>query len=217
MASYDRRRCTFSEYYTSGSGRFFRWLDWAKARLTLRVVKDMGGAIRILDLGCGTATISARIAQIFPKAEVCGADADERLVEIARRRGVQAMQVDFDRPLPYEDGDFDLVLMIDSIEHVRCRRDTMGEVGRVLRAEGKFVVFTPPYDAFSWWLAERLFRLLTRRATDHISPFTRESLEWLLHEGFTEFTTGRLNLGLTMYGIASKKKDSIRAVCTREA
>ena len=210
MSNDGDQRCSFGDYYSSaGGGRLFRWLDWAKVRTSERVTKELGDAPRILDLGCGAAAVSARIARDFPSAQVHGADIDEKLLETARQRGVEVHRVDFDRPLPFEESSFDMILMVDSIEHVRCRRDSMQQVTRLLKPGGTLLVFTPPYDTFTWWLGERLFRLVTRRPTDHVSPFTRESLDWLLNENFSTVSTGYLNFGLTMYGIGTGKRESV--------
>lgn len=200
-------RCSFGEYYFSASGgRMFRWLDRAKMRKTASVMKDLGQSPCILDLGCGAAAVSSRLARDFPRAQVHGADLDQKLLEAARLNGLQVHAVDFDQPLPFDESSFDMILMVDSIEHVRCRRHTMEQVTRLLRPDGTFLVFTPPYDTFTWWMGERLFRLVTGRPADHVSPFTRESLNWLLNENFSSVTTGYLNFGLTMFGIGKTKR-----------
>jgi len=42
-----------------------------------------------------------------------------------------------------------------------------------------------------------------------VSPFTRESLEWLLNESFLAVSTGYLNLGLTLCGVGRNvRRDS---------
>ncbi|MCC6696339.1 MAG: class I SAM-dependent methyltransferase [Candidatus Hydrogenedentes bacterium] len=207
MTTNGNQRLSFGDYYSSpGGGRLFRWLDWAKVRKTASLVKALGNAPRILDLGCGAAAVSGRIARDFPQAKILGADIDAKLLAAAKLRGLEVHQVDFDKPLPFDDASFDLIVMVDSIEHVRCRRDTMVQVMRLLKPEGTLLVFTPPYDTFTWWLGERLFRLMTRRPTDHVSPFTRESLDWLLGENFEEVRTGYLNFGLTMWGTGTRKR-----------
>ncbi len=204
------RRVEFGDYYApGGQGRLFRWLDRAKLRQAASVVAGLGDAPRILDLGCGAAALSSSLAHRFPNARVCGADADDRLLEMAGQQGLEVHRVDFDQALPFPDNAFDMILMVDAIEHVRCRRDTLREVTRILRPGGTFLVFTPPYDTFTWWLGERLFRLITRRPTGHVSPFTRESLEWLLNENFLAVSTGYLNLGLTLCGVGRNvRRDS---------
>ncbi|MDQ3009503.1 MAG: methyltransferase, partial [Acidobacteriota bacterium] len=41
---------------------------------------------RLLDLGCGTGTLTIAIKQTYPSAEVHGLDGDQRILEIARKK-----------------------------------------------------------------------------------------------------------------------------------
>ena len=58
-----------------------------------------------------------------------------------------------DAPLPFVDGEFELVLCAETIEHVRDVQLFLSEVRRVLRPGGGFALTTP---ACSRWTALRL-------------------------------------------------------------
>lgn len=45
---------------------------------------------RILDLGCGTATLSVLIKTNHPNARLVGADSDAKILEIGRRKSIKA-------------------------------------------------------------------------------------------------------------------------------
>ena len=47
---------------------------------------DLGGGLDILDVGCGTGEITARLAEFYPKAALVGVDLIERHLELARDR-----------------------------------------------------------------------------------------------------------------------------------
>jgi len=198
------RRETFDSYYGGFlGGQLFRWLDIRKVQITARAVSSTTRRpLQALDLGCGSASISAALRRKVPGLSITAADMDPRLLEIAARKGLKTEVVDFDRPLPFDSEGFDFVFMFDSIEHVRSREAILKEVRRVLRPDGTFVVFTPPYDSVIWVAALRLHGLVTRRDADHMSPFTRESLEWFLRRYFTTVRLGSVNLGLTMWATA---------------
>ena len=71
--------------------------------------------MRVLDLGCGTATLSLLIKRIHPDVEVTGLDADARALDIARRKGASAgldlrFQQGFLQDPPLEPGSFDRIL-----------------------------------------------------------------------------------------------------------
>lgn len=51
-----------------------------------RLVEQMGieEGCRILDIGCGTATLTILIKRTYPNAEIIGIDIDPKILEIAR-------------------------------------------------------------------------------------------------------------------------------------
>ena len=76
---------------------------------------------RALDLGTGTGAGAVAIARRFPEAEVVGADLSDRMIEEARRKvppelgdRVRFEVADASR-LPYPDGSFDLVTLMNMI------------------------------------------------------------------------------------------------------
>lgn len=203
----DLQRETFNHYYASlTGGKLFRWLDHAKIRQINAELRRRPAGTKVLDLGCGSGAIAARLTRLHPDKTIIGADHSQPLLDMAAARGVQIRLVDFDKQLPFEDDSLDVILMIDTIEHVESRQATLREVKRMLSPSGTIIVFTPPYDSLMWWLGERFFNIVTRRRADHISPFTTESLHWLLSTHFEACKIGMLNFRLSMYGIAERKR-----------
>lgn len=80
---------------------------------------------------------------------------------------------DISSGIPFPDASFDFVFMIEVLEHVPCPYHTLGEVHRVLRPEGVFIVSVPnPYH-----LKELVWNLL--RVPDkqgHIYSWTRQTI-----------------------------------------
>ena len=91
---------------------------------------------RILDLGCGDGQLTERLAQLG--AIVTGVDADQRMVEAAKARGVDAHCAMAER-LPFEDASFDAVFSNAALHWVRDQDAMMAEVRRVLKPGGRFV------------------------------------------------------------------------------
>lgn len=198
---------TFAAYYQGFlGGRLFRWLDSAKARILSDVLSGCDAGVRAVDLGCGTGNLWQRIRASLPRPDVTYVDHDARLLASAQEKGFTTVVADLNRPLPFTDASFGVVLMADAIEHVECRASTLGEVKRIMRDDGSLVVFTPPYDTVPWLLAERMFRLVMRRQAEHISPFTKESLSWFLQSNFHDWQVGYANFGLTLWGVGKRKK-----------
>ncbi len=81
-----------------------------KPQLTLQArIQDN---FKVLDLGCGTGTLSLLVKKSQPSAEVTGIDIDPHILSIAKEKAIQAnAQVRFDLGtafnLPYPDNSFD--------------------------------------------------------------------------------------------------------------
>ena len=98
---------------------------------------------RVLDLGCGTATLTILIKRAHPDSEVIGLDGDPRILEIARAKIAKTgLDIALDQgmafDLPYPDGSLDRVLSSLLFHHL-TRQDkgrALREVFRVLRPGG---------------------------------------------------------------------------------
>lgn len=106
-----------------------------------------GEGQRVLDLGCGTATLTLLAKEMSPGADVTGLDGDPRILEIARKKAERAgadisLDLGMSYELPYPDESFDRVLSSLFFHHL-TREDkthTLEEVRRVLRAGGELHV-----------------------------------------------------------------------------
>jgi ubiquinone/menaquinone biosynthesis C-methylase UbiE len=198
-----QQRESFAGYYDrSVYDALFRWIDIRKRTIIRAAFADLPPGAMLFDLGCGSGKILSAVSR--PGDTAIAADLDLNLLQRGRRRGVWALALDFDGCLPIADGGIDGATIIDAIEHTESPRHILDELHRVLRPGGTLVVFTPPYDSHTWIAAEKAHNFLTRRKSDHISPFTRESLTYAVGRRFADFRIGRVNLGLSMYAVAVK-------------
>lgn len=99
----------------------------------------------VLDLGCGTATLTILVKQTHPEAEVTGLDGDARVLAIGRSKAAKAGAViildqGMSFQLPYPDESFDRVLSSLLFHHLTKdnKQRTLDEVYRVLRTGGEF-------------------------------------------------------------------------------
>jgi ubiquinone/menaquinone biosynthesis C-methylase UbiE len=117
---------------------------------------------RVLDLGCGTGSLSMLIVDCHPRVQLSALDPDPKALDRARRKAARAgvsirFEQGFGDALPFADGAFDRVLSSLVLHHLT--RDeklaTLREVRRVLRPGGTLHVldFGPPHG--------RVDRLLT--------------------------------------------------------
>lgn len=103
----------------------------------------------LLDAGCaygyGTRFFARKAERTF------GIDPNPELIQVARRRypdveffvsGVERMQFDSET--------FDVIVMADVLEHVRDERQTLDEVFRLLKPDGKLIITVPNRGLFSF-------------------------------------------------------------------
>jgi SAM-dependent methyltransferase len=101
--------------------------------------------LRCLDIGAG----NGGIALAFANVRRMRVDATDILLNPSFTRAIRATRLPLRRTvsrageLPYRDASFDLVLLIDVLEHVRERRHMGSEVMRVLKPGGVAFITTP--------------------------------------------------------------------------
>lgn len=101
----------------------------------------------VLDLACGTGTLTVLIKNAAPQAEVVGIDGDPKILKIAREKARAAnFEIRFDEgmsfELPYADETFDRVVSSLFFHHLtrENKLKTLIEVKRVLKPKGEFHV-----------------------------------------------------------------------------
>ena len=95
---------------------------------------------RVLEVGCGQGELAERI-QCELGADVAAIDSSPRMVELTRRRGIDAELADA-VALPFADGLFDCAVAAWVLYHVRDLDRVVAELHRVLRPGGRLVAAT---------------------------------------------------------------------------
>jgi len=105
---------------------------------------------RLLDIGCSTGDLTVHIANKLGITQIFGVDIDEEALKQARAKGVTAYLVDVSREkLPFAENFFEVVLMLDVIEHIENPDHAIREAYRVLK-RGGFLILTTP-NLTSWY------------------------------------------------------------------
>lgn len=122
---------------------------------------------RVLDLGCGTATLTILIKQTHPQSEVVGLDGDPKVLAIARAKAANAgVAITLDHgmafQMPYPDQAFDRVVSSLVLHHLTTenKQRALREVVRFLRpsSEMHVVDFGKPHTAWGRLISRTLQR-----------------------------------------------------------
>ena len=108
---------------------------WQRHVAAYKLAEPFFGPGQLLDLGCG---VGHSFDLLAPRKTI-GVDIDPGALEGQERETVVADM----RRIPFEDGSFDSVLSVHSVEHVPDPEKVVAEVSRVLRPEGVAVFVTP--------------------------------------------------------------------------
>jgi SAM-dependent methyltransferase len=101
---------------------------------------------RVLDVGCGTGGVLAHLAG---RSATFGVDRSPRALEHCRARGIERVACAEAGGLPFAPASFDVVLLLDVLEHVPDEAALLGAVRRLLRPKGVVLVSVPAFQ-FLW-------------------------------------------------------------------
>lgn len=117
-------------------------------RLVIQAL-ELHGEEKILDIGCGTGTLTRDIAAaLSDKNRSCctGLDAAETMIAVARKKAAGIPNIHFDAAiaehLPYENGSFDAAVSAFFFHHIHfeLKKKVLAETARVLKPGGRFIV-----------------------------------------------------------------------------
>ena len=130
-----------------------------------------GEAIKILDVGCGTGA-NLELLSEFGDAE--GVDVSTEALSFCKARGLAQVKQGAAESLPYEDNSFDLVTGLDVVEHLDDDLAGLKEMWRVLRRDGKTLLFVPAF-MFLWGVQDDISNHRRRYTLKELKQVVREA------------------------------------------
>jgi ubiquinone/menaquinone biosynthesis C-methylase UbiE len=121
---------------------WFAGRTWSLLNMLDRIVEP-DGQKRVLDIGCGAGNMFHHLTRY---GSVVGVDNNPRPLVVARERGYDVREGQAE-DLPVDDEAFDLVALLDTVEHCEDEQAVLEECYRVC-APGGYLVVTVP--AFMW-------------------------------------------------------------------
>ncbi|MBU2051799.1 class I SAM-dependent methyltransferase [Patescibacteria group bacterium] len=120
---------------------------------------------KVLDVGCGSGKLLFELESLGWQVE--GVDAPQGKQQ-SQRRGLKISSVNLqNQPLPYPNHHFDLVVCLDTLEHMKDDQRLFTEMARITKAKGTIIISVPAYQwLFSYW----------DRMLGHFRRYNRSSL-----------------------------------------
>lgn len=101
--------------------------------------------LRIIDIGCGAGGIVDLLGRY---GTVTGVDKDKHIVNYNKKNGRKVTCGNLDK-LNFSDNSFDLVTLLEVLEHVDDDMNGLKEVNRILKPKGIFFISVPAFP-FLW-------------------------------------------------------------------
>jgi len=153
----------------------YRTRDALRRRRLVREAIAAESGERILDVGCGPGFYLAEmIDAVGADGVLVGVDSSAAMLEVAAHRCEGRDTVAFREgdacALPVEDASFDAVFSVQVLEYVSDATAALAEMRRVLRVDGRIVVWDVDWATVSWHSADpaRMDRVL-RAWDEHLA------------------------------------------------
>lgn len=174
------------------------WFAAAHANLLALLDRARPHPGRLLDAGCGTGGLLARIAARYPERQAIGVDAEPLACTRARGKSGQPVCVGSVNELPFADAAFAAIVSADVLCHRAVdEREALAQFHRCLGAGGLLVLNLP---AYRWMLSRH------DEAVHNLRRYTRKGLAAMLHAaGFRPIYAGYWNTVLFPLMLATRK------------
>jgi len=121
------------------------WWFSAKRELIVNIVDSLKPK-NILDVGCGTGSL---VSSLSKKYEVVGCEYSKAALRFCQNRGdIPLVRSDAEK-LPFKEESFDVVTLLDVVEHIDQDVEMLLDVRRVLKQRG-YAIISAPAHMFLW-------------------------------------------------------------------
>lgn len=187
-------------YYSKELGKRHQWYDM--------VMYDLRASVRsndkVLEVGCGESGALRSLVRekLIGEKNIYGIDQSNKATEELKRILPQAHIEPGDiYRLPFKDAYFDIVLMMEVIEHLQDPAIALKEIKRVLKPGGLLYISFPNFSIFPWNVirfisdSAKLPEIINKQPIDNIYTIeqvkgiaTKERFDFLLLTGVTYLT-----------------------------
>jgi len=150
---------------------------------------------RILDVGCG----EGWILEIARKDNwnVYGTEYSSSAVKICEARGIKMYPGVLD-PTKMDINEFDVILSLDTVEHINNPKQDFGNMNKLLRKGGLLYVTTPNFNSYLRFILKKKYNII--KYPEHLGYYTKKTLNLLLTDtGFKKNNLLTTGISLTRF------------------
>lgn len=104
---------------------------------------------KVIDLGCYDGAVTERILKKVKVKEVIGVDIDKTALMQARRKGIKTVHADLNFKLPISSHHVNIIICLETVEHLINLDVFFGEVYRILKPGGSLFISTENLASWS--------------------------------------------------------------------
>jgi SAM-dependent methyltransferase len=125
------------------------WWYVSKQRIVAALIEryarrgSSNARLNIADLGCGCGAMLNRLKDAH---DVVGVDPSPLAIQFSAKRGIAVKQGSFPNEIPLEAGQYDVVLLLDVIEHLQDDYAGVKTAAKLLRGGGVMIITVPAYQ-----------------------------------------------------------------------
>ena len=178
------------DHYIWGRGKRFNPIRLAKSSsikefFTVRVSPYISPDYKVLDIGCGNGVFLPILAPMCRQLAGLDISCDmlKESVNVLSQFECTNVSVINSRAeeMPFAENEFDVIVLVDMIHHVTEAQAVIAEIKRIIKPEGKILVFEPnKLNPLLWLLC-----LLDRNEWGALSLGSKKTYQKLFHPHFT--------------------------------
>ena len=136
-----------------------------KIKQALIETANIPAGVKVLDFGCGTATLTMMVKEIYPEAKVTGIDVDRKIVDRAiqkikeKKLGIFLLVYD-GKQLPFQRNAFNRTVSCLVFHHLdtETKQKSLTEIFRILSKDGQLHI--ADFGRSKSWVQRTLFNMI---------------------------------------------------------
>lgn len=133
-----------------------QWWFISRRNIILKLIKELNlsKSAKILEVGCSGGPL-IKLLTLNGFTDLYGIDISEDAVNLCKETGLKNVAVMDCVKTQFNDNEYDLVIASDVLEHIENDDSALAEWNRILKPNGKLIVFVPAFN-FLWSMHDEM-------------------------------------------------------------